>query len=77
MENSYIENKKKYIGVLVKKMKEKTLENLFTDDGIVIAVGMAIREGDNSFNTVYHHADMRMYENEKALKEKRPSHNLR
>ena len=68
MENSYIENKKKYIGVLVKKMKEKTLENLSTDDGIVIAVGMAIREGDNSFNTVYHHADMMMYEIKKLSK---------
>ena len=53
------------------------MKNTATDDGIVIATGMATNENKENFNEVFHQADMNMYANKNALKEKRPSHNLR
>ena len=56
---------------------EESMKNTATDDGIVIATGMATNENKENFNEVFHQADMNMYANKNALKEKRPSHNLR
>ena len=54
-----------------------TSNTLMINTGIVIAVGMAIRRDGESFTAVYNRADMKMYENKRVLKKKRPSHNLR
>ena len=62
---------------LLKQIKDITLANINSDDGIVIAVGMATNENHKNFNDVFHEADRLMYKNKKELKIKRPSHNLR
>ena len=108
METSFIESKKKDIGVLgafalslgtsiggdefvvilegedylnrdslIKKLKLASTENTKTDNGIVIAVGMAVNQGGEEFTEVFRRADTLMYKNKKSLKVKRPSHNLR
>ena len=51
--------------------------NTGTDIDIVIAVGTAIKTKKDSFQDVFHRADVLMYKNKNQLKKKRPSHSLR
>lgn len=62
---------------LIKELKDYSLANTNTDSEIVIAVGMAIKTGNETFNEVFRRADKLMYTNKGQLKKKRPSHNLR
>ena len=57
------------IDELMRQMNERNGETLRTG-GIVIACGMAKREGDSSTATVVERADGQMYENKRKLKAK-------
>ncbi|MBO4384113.1 MAG: amino acid permease [Clostridia bacterium] len=62
---------------LLSQLNEASLKNAATDDGIVIAAGMAEKNNNEEFDDVFRRADKNMYVNKSLLKEKRPSHNLR
>ena len=62
---------------LFTQIVEQSMKNAATEDGAVVAVGMAIRKPGDGFQDVFHCADERMYILKAKLKEKRPSHNVR
>ena len=62
---------------LEKELNEISTNNTGTDSDIVIAVGTAIKTKKDSFQDVFHRADVLMYKNKNQLKKKRPSHSLR
>ena len=62
---------------LLSRLREISIQSAETEEGIVIAAGMAAREKGEGFHEVFHRADKDMYAHKNQLKEKRPSHNLR
>ena len=62
---------------LLRQLKEISVKNASTEDGIVIAAGMAVKQKNDSFQDVFRRADKYMYTDKSKLKEKRPSHILR
>ena len=62
---------------LLSRLKILSGGNASSEDGIVIAAGLAINEQGESFQDVFHRADKQMYSHKSKLKAKRPNHNLR
>ena len=58
------------LDALIAQLMEQNGEAM-KNGGVVIACGMARREGDESVAPVFERADQRMYENKSALKEAR------
>ena len=63
--------------VLLSQLQETSFQNAKTEDGIVVAAGIAVKRDNEGFHSVFHRADEQMYIHKSRLKEIRPSHNLR
>ena len=53
-------------------IKEKSLKTTETDNEIVIAVVLAVRQGRETFHDVFHRADKLMYQHKKPFKKETP-----
>ena len=62
---------------LFAQIAEISGKNALTENGIVIAAGMAIKQGNEDFHEVFRRADEKMYAFKSELKGKRPSHVVR
>ena len=62
---------------LLSQLIEISEKNIFTDNEIVIAVGMAVSQSNKSFHKTFQAADKQMYLHKSKLKELRPSRSLR
>ena len=59
---------------LLASLKEMSVNNTKTEDGVVVAAGMAVKEKDENFQEVFRRADELMYVHKNKLKELRPTH---
>ena len=64
------EDKFKDREIYLSRLKELSLVNSEEEDGIVIAVGMAVKKRNESFNDVFKRADKQMYLHKDSLKKK-------
>ena len=62
---------------LLDKLRTASFANASTEEGIVIAVGMADNKFKEDFQATFRHADEEMYTHKGQLKLRRPSHILR
>ena len=62
---------------LLNEMYDHAEANVTSEDGVLIAIGMAINEEKEGFTDVFHRADRQMYEYKNNLKKMRPDRNLR
>ena len=63
--------------VFLSRLKELSLSNASEEEGIIIAIGMAERRRNKSFNDVFKRADKQMYIQKETLKRKHPNRNIR
>ena len=62
---------------LLSRLAEESEQNTATEDGVVVAAGMAVHQPGEGFQDVFRRADEQMYVHKNFLKEKRPSHHVR